>query len=462
MKYKVLSLFSGAGGLDKGLLMSRKYDVILANDVKPFMTETYSINFKMVKSRVINPSCLPQVVLNDVSVLDFDPLKDQDVDVVVGGPPCQDFSVLRSSTRERTGIKVRRGRLYAHFVRALVTLQPKAFLFENVPGLVTANDGQAYKTIIRDFSHSRLRWEEVKKSLGENRYDITKIQGYNIIFNEVVDSSDFGVPQARRRLFVVGLRRDLCKKRHLLSLSLQFKRHLWRYKRLRRYPLTCMEVFEGKAFPNLQDEFRKVMEDYDGVWKEVRTPKAFKWKEKVWDKLTFDVVEDYLWFNNIKRCTENELEEAIDEHEKVLKELKYKGVKVSELTTPNSSNIPPRENSEIIESVRMIPPGENFEFVKGSRWQIRKKGVSQIYRKLNPLKPSYTVVAFGGGGMAMYHYDRSRSALTNREKARLQTFPDSFLFRGKYSTVKAQIGEAVPPLLAKRLGEALAAVLNNI
>lgn len=462
MKYKVLSLFSGAGGLDTGLLLAGKYDVVLANDIKPFMVETYSSNFKISKSEYIDPKNLPQVVLNDVSVLDFESLKDHSIDIIVGGPPCQDFSVLRSSTTERSGIRVRRGRLYAHFVRALVTLQPKAFLFENVPGLVSANEGEAYKVIVKDFSHSYLRWEEVKKSLDANNCDASRIRGYNLIFNEVVNASDFGVPQARKRLFIIGLRRDLCETRHPLSLSLKFRRHLWKYKTARKYPITCMEVFEGKTLPKVREKYTEVIEDYDGVWKEVGTPKAFRWKKEVWDKMTFDAIEDYLWSNNIKNYNENELEEAFTEHKDILRELEYDRVKVSKLKMPNCSNNLPRESSDIVQRLKMVPPGENFKFVKGSSWQIREKGVSQIYRRLHPLKPSYTVVAFGGGGMAMYHYERSRSALTNREKARLQTFPDSFLFTGKYSTVKAQIGEAVPPLFAKRLGEGLAAVLNEM
>ena len=71
--------------------------------------------------------------------------------------------------------------------------------------------------------------------------------------------------------------------------------------------------------------------------------------------------------------------------------------------------------------------------------------ISQIYRKLDPDKPSYTVTAAGGGGTFMYHWSDEQRELTNRERARIQTFPDDFEFVGKYSSVRKQIGMAVPP-----------------
>ncbi|MEM4977323.1 MAG: DNA cytosine methyltransferase, partial [Desulfurococcaceae archaeon] len=81
-------------------------------------------------------------------------------------------------------------------------------------------------------------------------------------------------------------------------------------------------------------------------------------------------------------------------------------------------------------------------------------------RRIHPLKPSYTVVAYGGGGTHGYHYDRDRATLSLREKARLQTFPDSFLFSGSRMEIRAQIGEAVPVLAAKRTAEAVQQLLK--
>jgi DNA (cytosine-5)-methyltransferase 1 len=88
--------------------------------------------------------------------------------------------------------------------------------------------------------------------------------------------------------------------------------------------------------------------------------------------------------------------------------------------------------------------------------------MSLIYRRIHPLKPSYTVVAYGGGGTWGYHYASKRGMLTNRERARIQTFPDAFYFKGSWSQVRAQIGEAVPPLMAKRIAEAVASILMEV
>ena len=108
----------------------------------------------------------------------------------------------------------------------------------------------------------------------------------------------------------------------------------------------------------------------------------------------------------------------------------------------------------------MIPPGENHLFVRGTDLEISGIGMSMIYRRLHPLKPSYTVTAYGGGGTWGYHYERNRGKLTNRERARLQTFPDSFLFQGTSSEVRAQIGEAVPTLLSLAIANAVYNILT--
>lgn len=461
-KYRSVSLFSGAGGFDNGFQATGRYDLLVANDIKDSMVRTYSVNFRAEKVNSVQPNIFPQVVLNDISTLNFNTLEDLNVDVIVGGPPCQDFSVLRSSTTERSGIMVKRGRLYGHFVRALVDLQPKAFVFENVPGLVTANQGVAYNAIVKDLSRLNIRWDEVKQAIGNNNIERSEIKDYTIVFNDVVNASDFGVPQARRRLLIIGLREDLTGKQDPLMLSSKFDRYLRRKGVFEKYPLTTMETFEGATIPNLQDRYVEVIKEYEGIWNEVKTPRASRWRSEIWEKLKSDAVKDYLMMNSVSDSPPNELEEAFDSHEVLLRELGYFGSKVTELKVADGSNDAVKERSEVVERMRMIPPDENYSFSAGSPYELRGGGVSQIHRRVHPLKPSYTVVAFGGGGMAMYHYRRSRSALTNREKARLQTFPDAFSFTGSYSSMKAEIGEAVPPLLAKRVAGALAQTLDEL
>ena len=119
------------------------------------------------------------------------------------------------------------------------------------------------------------------------------------------------------------------------------------------------------------------------------------------------------------------------------------------------ANIPPdaknQEIRQLQEKVKLrlsyIKPGQNVWQAENlpPELQIKTKTrISQIYRRLDPAKPSYTVTATGGGGTFMYHWAELRE-LTNRERARLQTFPDDFEFVGNYSSVRKQIGMAVPP-----------------
>ena len=104
-----------------------------------------------------------------------------------------------------------------------------------------------------------------------------------------------------------------------------------------------------------------------------------------------------------------------------------------------------------------IKPGENaFNADLPEELKLNVKGakISQIYKRLDPDKPAYTVTGSGGGGTHMYHYSEHR-ALTNRERARLQTFPDTYVFEGKKESVRKQIGMAVPPMGAKMIFEAI-------
>ncbi|MBR0222017.1 MAG: DNA cytosine methyltransferase, partial [Synergistaceae bacterium] len=111
-----------------------------------------------------------------------------------------------------------------------------------------------------------------------------------------------------------------------------------------------------------------------------------------------------------------------------------------------------------------IKPGENaFTADLPEELQLNVKGVkiSQIYRRLDPDKPAYTVTGSGGGGTHVYHWSEPR-ALTNRERARLQTFPDDYIFKGSKESVRRQIGMAVPCRGAKIIFEAVLNSFANI
>ncbi len=116
-----------------------------------------------------------------------------------------------------------------------------------------------------------------------------------------------------------------------------------------------------------------------------------------------------------------------------------------------------KQSSRVVERLKYIKPGENaFTATIPEHLQLNVKGakISQIYKRLTPNQPAYTVTGSGGGGTHVYHWSENR-ALTNRERARLQTFPDHFVFAGSKESVRRQVGMAVPPLAAKIILEAI-------
>ena len=465
-KYKLLSLFSGAGGLDLGFELSERFKALFANDILYSPAETYAYNFH---GSIINSEKKkfnydkPIFLLMDASDINFETFSKIKPDILVGGPPCQDFSIVRGPSYERVGIANRRGKLYSQFIRALIHLQPKIFIFENVPGLKSANKGFAYKIILEDFSNLDVRWDEIKKIVKDDYSN--NIKKYLIIFSDIINSANLGVPQKRKRLIIIGIREDLIQNNLIIFnlLKQEAENILANYNSLlKKYPLTPLEVFEGKTLDNLNKKYKEIMRQYFEVADKINTPRALEWKNKVWEKLKFDSVKDYLIVNNISPINNYEVKTAFKEHKKVLKELGYYDKNVNNLDFPDGSNTITPEKEKVKGRLKWIPPDENHLFVKGTPWEVNGNGMSLIYRRIHPLKPAYTIVAYGGGGTWSYHYDRNRSKLTNRERARLQTFPDWFLFKGSITQIRAQIGEAVPVLLSKNIGQLTSKVLDRV
>ena len=467
-KMRVVSLFSGAGGFDLGFHLTSKFATCLANELKAEPAETLAQNLGMRLIRApASPTVedQPLIIQGDVAEVSFAQIDGFEPHVLIGGPPCQDFSVVKGG--QRKGIEVKRGKLYAHFVRAVTALQPQMFIFENVPGLMSANKRQAYKIILEDFSNLTIRWSEIQQVVqGDGEWTRRDKLGYDILFSSVVSAAKLGVPQTRKRLIIVGLREDLAGKLDLFKLQQVrdgFKHQMSGAGSLiSRYPLSCIEVFEGQPLCELEDKYREVLQAYKKLSAALPGHRAEVWKKEVWDKLTFDILKDYLLFNGIEPKDASEIDKAVSEHVERLNTLGYLGRAVDELKPEDDTNILLNESSAVMERMRRIPPGENHEFVRGTPWEVEGRGISLIYRRPFPLKPAPTVVAYGGGGTWGYHYARDRGKLTNRERARLQTFTDDFLFAGTAGEIRAQIGEAVPPLLAKKIAEAVLEVLSVV
>ena len=329
MIFKLGELFCGPGGLAWGALNadigSPDYKIIhqWANDFDPDTCSTYRHN--------ICPDNPNSVYCDDVRKFNMDQLSP--IDALAFGFPCNDFSVVG----EQKGFNGTYGPLYTYGVKALKLFRPMWFLAENVGGLKSANDGLAFKRIQADLVDA----------------------GYKIYPN-LYRFEDYGVPQARHRVIIIGIREDI---------PLEF-----RVPSSDQYQLkTCREAIENPPIPS--------------------------------------------------DATNNEVT---------------------------------RQSEQVVERLKYIKPGENA-FTANLPEELRIKTstkISQIYKRLDPDKPSYTITGSGGGGTHVYHWSENR-ALTNRERARIQTFPDDFVFEGSKESVRKQIGMAVPAQGAKIIFEAV-------
>lgn len=331
-EFKLGELFCGPGGLalaaTTAQIQNPEYRIIhkWANDYDLETCHTYTRN--------ICPYDADSVIHSDVRKLDIEHLGD--IDALVFGFPCNDFSVVG----EQKGFEGVFGPLYTYGVKVLERYQPQWFLAENVGGLKSANDGQAFKQIQDDLA----------------------AVGYRLYPN-LYKFEDYGVPQARHRVIIVGIREDL---------PYEFK--IPSTKQYESVDNTCKTAIEVPPIPD---------------------------------------------------------------------------------DAPNNELT--KQSAKVVERLTYIKPGQNAftaDLPEHLRLNVKGAKISQIYKRLDPEKPAYTVTGSGGGGTHIYHYSEPR-ALTNRERARLQTFPDDYVFEGSKESVRKQIGMAVPPKGAKIIFEAI-------
>lgn len=169
--YNFIEVCAGAGGLSKGFIDSNFIPIFL-NENDKTCVKTLKANHPKVK--IISDSMLD---------IDLDKYRNMDIDVLMGGVPCQSFS----QAGKRKGIEDNRGKLILHFIKMLDTLEPKIFIIENVKGLTTHNKGETLEYII---------------------HKIQDLDKYHVQY-KVLNSNDYSVPQNRERLFIIGTRKDI-------------------------------------------------------------------------------------------------------------------------------------------------------------------------------------------------------------------------------------------------------------
>lgn len=174
---RTLSLFSGGGGLDIGFEKAG-FEILFATDFNHECCETLKLN----RGNTLSENLIVEQA--DITTMDYSILPDN-IDMIIGGPPCQTFSASARRAGGASGKLDERGNLFECYVEIVHRLQPKAFLFENVRGILGTNKGQDFKDIVSAFA----------------------AEGYTIEYR-ILDAEDYGVPQQRERLFIVGHRLD--------------------------------------------------------------------------------------------------------------------------------------------------------------------------------------------------------------------------------------------------------------
>lgn len=347
MIYTLGELFCGPGGLACGALASR----IVHNGIKHSIAHSWATDHDEDSCLTYKNNICPQekrksVFCEDVKIFisKINERQLEPIDIFAYGFPCNDFSIVGESK----GFDGEFGPLYSYGINVLKKFKPKVFLAENVGGIRSANQGMAFFQILSDLEKA-----------GE---------GYDLTVN-LYRAEEYGVPQARHRLIIVGT---------ASSQKLIFK-------------------VPAPTTPSPKDQ-KSVKEALSGIPSNAA--------------------------NN-------------------------------EFTV---------QSAQVVRRLEFIQPGQNVwnaDLPDNLKLNVKGAKLSQIYRRLHPDKPSYTITGSGGGGTHGYHWSEPR-ALTNRERARIQTFADDYVFSGKKESVRKQIGMAVPPRLSQIVFTAILKTLAGI
>lgn len=343
----VIDLFCGCGGLSYGF-ESAGYKILLGIDNDAKALETFELNHKASKS-----------ICGDLTKITYDKdikpiINNNKIDIIIGGPPCQGMSI--SGPRQ---FDDPRNSLYLSYIRLVDEIRPKAFVIENVPGLVGLFKGKIKDSIIEKLTE----------------------MGYNIQF-KILCAADYGVPQNRRRVIFVGLKKG----------SFVYPEPIGKI-------VTCEMALSD--LPTLE-------------------------------KNIGDENAKYL------TSAENEYQILMRKNSKIVK-----------------NHIAAQHSEKVRKTISLVPDGGNYKDLPDEYRNSRNFHVA--WTRFASQKPAPTIDT---GHRHHFHYKYNRVP-TVRECARLQSFPDDFIFLGNKTQQFRQVGNAVPPLLAKNLAESLKKYLKG-
>jgi DNA (cytosine-5)-methyltransferase 1 len=381
-KPTVVSLFSGCGGLDLGFI-NAGFDIIWANDFFPEAVKTYKKNIG------------EHIILGDISQIKNSEIPNN-FDVLLGGFPCQGFSIANI----KRSMKDERNFLYKEMLRIVKNKKPKFFLAENVKGLLSMHKGKVVEMIVNDF----------------------KKIGYDVDY-KLVNSADYGIPQQRERVIIIGnrigVKNEFPKKSHKnkhITVKDVCKDLIDVRTRDLPFLLNGKTIYNHIARTNVHDKF---------------------WGRKY--KVNQHNICDYLKYWRSKKGISTK---KVDEYFGYAHTAGHWFRKDN-----NSGSIPKTEDWWKLK--KLLGFDDKYD-KQVTELELKEIKFEQSLRINNWDRPSDTITATG----PEIHPNKKRR-MSVRECARIQTFPDNFIFYGSLGNMYKQIGNAVPVLLAEKLAKVI-------
>lgn len=395
---RVGELFSGAGGLSLGLILSghpkAQFQPLFAIDNDRDSVLSYQHNLKwLVENAQETLPKLPKVIeddvtkVNTVTLLNDLQLKVNDLDLLIGGSPCQGFS--SSNRGAKTKRKSQQNSLAKIFLDKMGELRPKMFLIENVQGIGWTKITSAMKTAQKSLSVSSKAPKNVKEFLVQQSVSL----GYTV-WHGIINAKDFGVPQDRVRFILFGVRSDLVNDATKVSLE------------------PYLEKYQVETYTTVHDAISDLPRIGNG---------------ETWES------DNYHPSDNV--------------YVKKMRRFMLNGDLPDHYTTNHSQYV--------LDRFRCISQGANWQSIKKKmkNYSDIENTHSNIYRRLVYKLPAHTISHYR---KSMTIHPRQNRGLSMREACRLQSFPDWFRFQGKKDSQQQQLANAVPPLMASAIGLAIA------
>ncbi|WOA64438.1 DNA cytosine methyltransferase [Bacillus mycoides] len=471
VKYKVLDLFAGGGGFSTGFLQAKyqenEFDISKSLDIDKEACKTLANHLS--EKRVVNGDITDNRIKEQIF------LECEDVDVIIGGPPCQTFSLAgpaRSGKQEvREALKSDpRNVLYKHFFEIVRILKPRFVVFENVEGITSKKIGN-----IEISEKQQLAIEAICEELKNIGY-CTKVKGEESHYR-VLNSADFGVPQQRKRVVIIANKRGIENIYPKNTHGDTLKPYETVGNVISGLPVVLPQInssnIEGLKnidiiLDNLPICIGAFVNSINFISKKYSCREEIQSKEFI-ELLNF--INDYFDSKivNRKRQKLKVLEAFIEGYNSRLKSL-YKSEKIDSKLTAHESrkhNIRDLVIFSMMESGSnssqfMNPSADLYNEILDNLYPYDKTKHKDTYVKHSFDKVSNTILAhMQKDGLKFIHPDQPRT-YTPYEAALIQSFPTKYDFSGGKNSQFRQIGNAVPPLLAKRIGEVILEALVEV